>query len=138
MPFPNTSSVGKRSVRTTSECGFRSFNSSLSCIQIWVPIQKVQSFVNSFITVEDSGELATIVFDVFNYLLRPPILEHVKIQELECLISILIKGGYDLERECPDRLALLKDLIRYHQRSSSHIFFPEMPSSTFPNRGLAR
>ncbi|CAI4223236.1 unnamed protein product [Auanema sp. JU1783] len=50
--------------------------------------------------------------DVFDYLLRSPILETLKIEELECLISTLLSVGYDLERECPDQLALLKDLIR--------------------------
>ncbi|KHJ85626.1 hypothetical protein OESDEN_14643 [Oesophagostomum dentatum] len=32
--------------------------------------------------------------------------------KLESLISALLSVGYDLERECPDQLALLKDLIR--------------------------
>ncbi|CAD6193612.1 unnamed protein product [Caenorhabditis auriculariae] len=58
------------------------------------------------------GELASIVFQVFNFLLRPPILETLKIEELESLISTLLTVGYDLERECPDQLSLLKDLIR--------------------------
>lgn len=81
--------------------------------RMWISFIQFLTELYSNLGSDSKGELATIVFDVFNYLLRPPILEHVKIQELECLISILIKGGYDLERECPDRLALLKDLIRY-------------------------
>lgn len=80
--------------------------------RMWISFIQFLTELYSNLGSDSKGELATIVFDVFNYLLRPPILEHVKIQELECLISILIKGGYDLERECPDRLALLKDLIR--------------------------
>lgn len=58
------------------------------------------------------GELVNFVFQVFDYLLRPPILETLKIEELESLISALLSVGYDLERECPDQLSLLKDLIR--------------------------
>ncbi|KHJ88932.1 hypothetical protein OESDEN_11263 [Oesophagostomum dentatum] len=58
------------------------------------------------------GELVNFVFQVFDYLLRAPILETLKIEELESLISALLSVGYDLERECPDQLALLKDLIR--------------------------
>ncbi|PAV75383.1 hypothetical protein WR25_14862 isoform B [Diploscapter pachys] len=61
-----------------------------------------------------SGELSNHVFQVFNYLLRAPILESLKIEELECLISALLSVGYELERECPDQLALLKDLVRYN------------------------
>ncbi|VDM54346.1 unnamed protein product [Angiostrongylus costaricensis] len=59
-----------------------------------------------------SGELVNFVFQVFDYLLRAPILETLKIEELESLISVLLSVGYDLERECPDQLSLLKDLIR--------------------------
>ncbi|CAI5452251.1 unnamed protein product [Caenorhabditis angaria] len=80
--------------------------------RMWISFIQFLTELYANLGSDSKGELATIVFDVFNYLLRPPILENVKIQELECLISILIKGGYDLERECPDRLALLKDLIR--------------------------
>ncbi|KAJ1372006.1 hypothetical protein KIN20_034059 [Parelaphostrongylus tenuis] len=58
------------------------------------------------------GELVNFVFQVFDYLLRAPILETLKIEELESLISALLSVGYDLERECPDQLSLLKDLIR--------------------------
>lgn len=58
------------------------------------------------------GDISSTVFDVFEYLLKPPILESVKIEELECLISSLLSIGWDLERDCPDKLALLKDLIR--------------------------
>ena len=59
-----------------------------------------------------TGEISNVVFDVFDYLLKPPILDSVKIEELECLISSLLSIGWDLERECPDKLSLLKDLIR--------------------------
>ncbi|CAB3398831.1 unnamed protein product [Caenorhabditis bovis] len=80
--------------------------------RMWISFIQFLTELYANMSSESKGDLANIVFDVFNFLLRPPILEHVKIQELECLISILIKGGYDLERECPDQLALLKDLIR--------------------------
>lgn len=32
--------------------------------------------------------------------------------QLECLIGCLLSAGYDLERQCPEQLAVLKDLIR--------------------------
>uniref|UniRef100_A0A915D6I9 Uncharacterized protein n=1 Tax=Ditylenchus dipsaci TaxID=166011 RepID=A0A915D6I9_9BILA len=41
-----------------------------------------------------------------------PVLESLKIEELECLIASLLSVGYDLERHCPDQLVCLKNLIR--------------------------
>jgi len=58
------------------------------------------------------GELVDIIFRVFNYMLRAPVLETLKIQELEAVIASMLSIGYDLERQCPDQLGLLRDSIR--------------------------
>ncbi|VDO96505.1 unnamed protein product [Soboliphyme baturini] len=57
-------------------------------------------------------EIVDIVMNIFNFLLLPPVLEEINIEELECVISALLNIGYDLERQCPDRLTNLRDIIR--------------------------
>lgn len=79
--------------------------------RMWIAFLNFVSDFYSSLGVVD-GDISGVVFEIFNYLLKPPVLEGVKIEELECLISTLLSIGYDLERECPDQLALLKDLIR--------------------------
>ncbi|CDW58128.1 MIF4G domain containing protein [Trichuris trichiura] len=56
--------------------------------------------------------LASIVFAVFNYLLSAPVLETIKMEELECVISSLLNVGYSLERQYPDRLTDLRNTFR--------------------------
>ncbi|VDN05651.1 unnamed protein product [Thelazia callipaeda] len=58
------------------------------------------------------GELVDLVFRIFGYMLKAPVLDTLKIEELESLIGFLLSVGYDLERQCPEQLAILKDLIR--------------------------
>ncbi|KHJ42224.1 hypothetical protein D918_07756 [Trichuris suis] len=57
-------------------------------------------------------QLAAIVFAVFNYLLSAPVLETIKMEELECVISSLLNVGYSLERQYPDRLTDLRNTFR--------------------------
>uniref|UniRef100_A0AC35TGH2 MIF4G domain-containing protein n=1 Tax=Rhabditophanes sp. KR3021 TaxID=114890 RepID=A0AC35TGH2_9BILA len=58
------------------------------------------------------GDLVEIIFGSFEYLLLPPTLHALRIEELESLISGLLAVGFDLERVCPERLGRLKELIR--------------------------
>jgi len=58
------------------------------------------------------GELSQILFQLYDYLLQSPILDQLKIEELESLISSLVNVGYDLERQCPDRLTELRNTLR--------------------------
>jgi len=56
------------------------------------------------------GELVTIILQLYNYMLRQP--DMLRIEELECLIASLLSVGYDLERQCPEALAVLREHIR--------------------------
>uniref|UniRef100_A0A0K0FK66 MIF4G domain-containing protein n=1 Tax=Strongyloides venezuelensis TaxID=75913 RepID=A0A0K0FK66_STRVS len=69
-----------------------------------------ETFANIGFTYE--GDLVELIFTTFEYLLLPPTLHNLRIEELECLISGLLAIGYDLERVCPERLGSLKELIR--------------------------
>ncbi|KAF8381308.1 hypothetical protein PRIPAC_70450 [Pristionchus pacificus] len=78
----------------------------------WLTVLSLSSDLFANVGDNEQGDLVSLVFDIFGFLLRAPVLENVKIEELENLISSLLSIGYELERECPDRLAELKDLIR--------------------------
>uniref|UniRef100_A0A1I7WCM2 MIF4G domain-containing protein n=1 Tax=Heterorhabditis bacteriophora TaxID=37862 RepID=A0A1I7WCM2_HETBA len=80
--------------------------------RMWIAFLNFVTDLYSNMGGEADGELVNCIFQLFDYLLRAPILETLKIEELESLISALLSVGYDLERECPDQLSLLKDLIR--------------------------
>ncbi|CEF63550.1 MIF4G-like, type 3 domain and Amino acid transporter, transmembrane family and MIF4-like, type 1/2/3 domain and Armadillo-type fold domain-containing protein [Strongyloides ratti] len=69
-----------------------------------------ETFANIGFTYE--GDLVELIFTTFEYLLLPPTLHNLRIEELECLISGLLAIGYDLERVCPEKLGSLKELIR--------------------------
>lgn len=58
------------------------------------------------------GELVRVLIRLYNYLLHPSTVPTLRIEELEALITILLTIGYDLERQCPDDVASLRDLIR--------------------------
>ncbi|KRZ21494.1 NFU1 iron-sulfur cluster scaffold -like protein, mitochondrial, partial [Trichinella pseudospiralis] len=58
------------------------------------------------------SDLVNILFRVFNYLLVPPVLDAIKMEELECIISSLLNVGYSLERQYPDRLIDLRNTFR--------------------------
>ncbi|KRY58290.1 NFU1 iron-sulfur cluster scaffold -like protein, mitochondrial, partial [Trichinella britovi] len=58
------------------------------------------------------SDLVNVVFRVFNYLLVPPVLDAIKMEELECIISSLLNAGYSLERQYPDRLIDLRNTFR--------------------------
>lgn len=76
--------------------------------KIWKNRFKI--FVIKFLFVK--GEIPHLMFSTFNFMLTSPVLETLKIEELECLISSLLNVGLDLERECPMELALLKNSLR--------------------------
>lgn len=78
----------------------------------WLTVLSLSSDLFANVGDNEQGDLVSLVFDIFGFLLRAPVLDNVKIEELESLISSLLSIGYELERECPDRLAELKDLIR--------------------------
>ncbi|CAJ0962091.1 unnamed protein product, partial [Mesorhabditis belari] len=80
--------------------------------RMWIAFLNFVSDIYANVGCTPNGDFASVVFQVFDFLLRPPILENLKIEELECLIACLLSIGYDLERDCPDRLSHLKDLIR--------------------------
>ncbi|CAJ0579378.1 unnamed protein product, partial [Mesorhabditis spiculigera] len=80
--------------------------------RMWISFLNFVSDIYANIGNAQSGELVNVVFQVFDYLLRAPVLETLKIEELECLIASLLSIGWGLERDCPDRLSQLKDLIR--------------------------
>jgi len=56
--------------------------------------------------------LMTMLFKSFEYMLADPIMQTLKIQELETMLSSFLNIGRDLERHLPDQLGDLKDLIR--------------------------
>ncbi|EFO14201.2 hypothetical protein LOAG_14323 [Loa loa] len=70
------------------------------------------TYIDTYIYIYFAGELVDLVFRIFGYLLKAPTLDTLKIEELESLIGCLLSVGYDLERQCPEQLAILKDLIR--------------------------
>ncbi|XP_003374930.1 hypothetical protein Tsp_04117 [Trichinella spiralis] len=71
--------------------------------------KKIEEFFNS---LHLAGDLVNVVFRVFNYLLVPPVLDAIKMEELECIISSLLNAGYSLERQYPDRLIDLRNTFR--------------------------
>ncbi|VDK84314.1 unnamed protein product [Litomosoides sigmodontis] len=80
--------------------------------RVWITFLNFVSDLYASVGYIYEGELVDLVFRIFGYLLRAPILDTLKIEELESLIGCLLSVGYDLERQCPEQLAILKDLIR--------------------------
>jgi hypothetical protein len=58
------------------------------------------------------GDLVQVMLQCYDYMLTMPILETLKIEELESLISCLLNVGYELEREVPSELAILRTALR--------------------------
>ncbi|KAK0411202.1 hypothetical protein QR680_005539 [Steinernema hermaphroditum] len=80
--------------------------------RVWIAFLNFVSDLYANLGFTYQGELVNVVFQIFDYMLKPPILDSLKIEELECLIGALLSVGYDLERHCPDQLGVLKELIR--------------------------
>ncbi|KAK6109111.1 hypothetical protein QQG55_34710 [Brugia pahangi] len=80
--------------------------------RVWITFLNFVSDLYASVGYIYEGELVDLVFHIFGYLLKAPILDTLKIEELESLIGCLLSVGYDLERQCPEQLAILKDLIR--------------------------
>uniref|UniRef100_A0A1I8EXQ0 MIF4G domain-containing protein n=1 Tax=Wuchereria bancrofti TaxID=6293 RepID=A0A1I8EXQ0_WUCBA len=80
--------------------------------RVWITFLNFVSDLYASVGYIYEGELVDLVFRIFGYLLKAPILDTLKIEELESLIGCLLSVGYDLERQCPEQLAILKDLIR--------------------------
>ncbi|MFH4974379.1 hypothetical protein AB6A40_001088 [Gnathostoma spinigerum] len=80
--------------------------------RVWIAFLTFISDIYSSIGCIYEGELVDLVFRVFDYMLKAPVLDTLKIEELESLIGCLLNVGYDLERQCPDQLTALKDIIR--------------------------
>ncbi|VBB29216.1 unnamed protein product [Acanthocheilonema viteae] len=80
--------------------------------RVWITFLNFVSDLYASVGYIYEGELVDLVFRIFGYLLKAPILDTLKIEELESLIGCLLSVGYDLERQCPEQLAVLKDLIR--------------------------
>ncbi|KHN89054.1 hypothetical protein Tcan_02819 [Toxocara canis] len=80
--------------------------------RVWIAFLNFVSDLYANVGYIYEGELVNLVFRIFDYLLKAPVLETLKIEELESLIGCLLSVGYDLERQCPEQLAVLKDLIR--------------------------
>uniref|UniRef100_A0A2K6VKM1 MIF4G domain-containing protein n=3 Tax=Onchocerca TaxID=6281 RepID=A0A2K6VKM1_ONCVO len=80
--------------------------------RVWITFLNFVSDLYANVGYIYEGELVDLVFRIFGYLLKAPILDTLKIEELESLIGCLLSVGYDLERQCPEQLAILKDLIR--------------------------
>uniref|UniRef100_A0A915BE25 MIF4G domain-containing protein n=2 Tax=Parascaris univalens TaxID=6257 RepID=A0A915BE25_PARUN len=80
--------------------------------RVWIAFLNFVSDLYANVGYIYEGELVNLVFRIFDYLLKAPVLETLKIEELESLIGCLLSVGYDLERQCPEQLAILKDLIR--------------------------
>lgn len=80
--------------------------------KFWLAFVNFVSDLYAAIGFTYEGELVEILFRIFEFMLRSPVLETLKIEELECLISALLSVGYDLERQCPDKLSRLREWIR--------------------------
>ncbi|VDD87694.1 unnamed protein product [Enterobius vermicularis] len=80
--------------------------------RVWITFLNFVSDLYASVGYVYEGELVNLIFRLFDYILKAPVLEDVKIEELESLIACLLSVGYDLERQCPEQLAILKDLIR--------------------------
>uniref|UniRef100_A0A0N5AJD8 MIF4G domain-containing protein n=1 Tax=Syphacia muris TaxID=451379 RepID=A0A0N5AJD8_9BILA len=80
--------------------------------RVWITFLNFVSDLYASVGYVYEGELVNLIFRLFDYILKAPVLEDVKIEELESLIACLLSVGYDLERQCPEQLAVLKDLIR--------------------------
>jgi len=80
--------------------------------RVWLNFLNFISDVYAITGYRFEGEIADIIFKVYGYMLNSPVLEELKIEELECLIAILLNLGYDLERDCPGELSTLKNLMR--------------------------
>ncbi|KAI6237057.1 hypothetical protein M3Y95_00225000 [Aphelenchoides besseyi] len=80
-----------------------------SHIKVWTDFL---SFTSDIYSHTQQNEIIDVLYEIFDYLLKSPILETLKIEEMECMISILLQIGYDLERNCPQKLVELKETIR--------------------------
>ncbi|KAI6199770.1 hypothetical protein M3Y96_00662000 [Aphelenchoides besseyi] len=80
-----------------------------SHIKVWIDFL---SFTSDIYTHTQQNEIIDVLYKIFDYLLKSPILETLKIEEMECMISTLLQIGYDLERNCPQKLVELKTTIR--------------------------
>uniref|UniRef100_A0A5S6R3L4 MIF4G domain-containing protein n=1 Tax=Trichuris muris TaxID=70415 RepID=A0A5S6R3L4_TRIMR len=78
----------------------------------WLEFMSFLSELCTDAVFTSQDQLAGIVFAVFNYLLSAPVLETIKMEELECVISSLLNVGYSLERQYPDRLTDLRNTFR--------------------------
>uniref|UniRef100_A0A915K9S9 MIF4G domain-containing protein n=1 Tax=Romanomermis culicivorax TaxID=13658 RepID=A0A915K9S9_ROMCU len=81
------------------------FNEVYSIFRYWLSFINCLTELYSNLGFTYDGELVQILLQVYNYLLEPSILEDIKIEELECLISSLLSVGYNLERQYPDKLS---------------------------------
>ncbi|KAI1719317.1 MIF4G domain-containing protein B [Ditylenchus destructor] len=80
--------------------------------RVWINFLNFVSDLYSSVGFHYEGGLVDTIFSIFDYMLKRPVLESLKIEELECLIASLLSVGYDLERNCPDQLSDLRNLIR--------------------------
>ena len=90
----------------------------------WLAFVTFVSDVYATIGFTYEGELVNVLLKMFTFMLRAPVLDTLRIEEvwcspsshqhsqLEVLISALLSCGYDLERQCPDELVALRDCIR--------------------------
>jgi hypothetical protein len=81
-------------------------------LRIWIGFLSFVSDLYAHVGFTYEGEMVEVIFNIFDYMLKPPVLEQLKIEELECMIASLLSVGYDLERQCPDELGRLKNQIR--------------------------
>uniref|UniRef100_A0AC34QHK9 MIF4G domain-containing protein n=1 Tax=Panagrolaimus sp. JU765 TaxID=591449 RepID=A0AC34QHK9_9BILA len=81
-------------------------------LRVWVGFLNFISDLYAHVGFTYEGEMVEVIFNIFEYMLKRPVLETLKIEELECMIASLLSVGYDLERQCPDELGRLKNQIR--------------------------
>uniref|UniRef100_A0AC34FBP2 MIF4G domain-containing protein n=1 Tax=Panagrolaimus sp. ES5 TaxID=591445 RepID=A0AC34FBP2_9BILA len=81
-------------------------------LKTWIGFLSFVSDLYAHVGFTYEGEMVEVIFNIFDYMLKPPVLEQLKIEELECMIASLLSVGYDLERQCPDELGRLKNQIR--------------------------
>ncbi|KAE9549631.1 hypothetical protein FO519_007153 [Halicephalobus sp. NKZ332] len=81
-------------------------------LRVWVGFLSFISDLYAHVGFTYEGEMVEVIFNIFDYMLKSPVLETLKIEELECMIASLLSVGYDLERQCPDELGRLKNQIR--------------------------
>ncbi|KAI6242024.1 hypothetical protein M3Y99_00279400 [Aphelenchoides fujianensis] len=98
------------SIRQYFECRAELRSSHL---RVWTDFLAFASDVYANVDpLHHESALMDVIFDSFDYLLKSPILETLKIEELEVMISALLQVGNQIERTAPHKLVELKETIR--------------------------